>query len=163
MRARRLHVHENRPPSTLPAQRAFSPYFSGIILGPSPLPRQRTPAIFNGRCRATAENAPAAYPAVAMTIPAKSHKAPHQRLLLTTTSLRNVVIANKTDVVYYEVVTPKWARGRTTVSRLDPNTRQFDIIGEVKNDDSGKAEEVSLYGGAMTPAGRFLEGLDSKK
>lgn len=78
--------------------------------------------------------------------------------MLTTTSLRNVVLSNKSDVIYYEVVTPKWQRDRTTISRLDPNTRQFDVIGEVKNDGRGKAEEVRLYGGALTPASRFLEG-----
>lgn len=82
---------------------------------------------------------------------------PRQRISLTTTSLRNVILSNKTDVIYYEVVTPKWARDRTTISRLDPNTRQFDIIGEMKNNGDGKAEEVRLYGGALTPAQRFLE------
>ncbi len=80
-----------------------------------------------------------------------------QKLVLTTTSLRNVVVSNASDVIYYEIVTPKWARGNTTISRMDPNTRQFDIIAEMKNDDKGKAAEVRLYGGALKPAGEFLE------
>ncbi|EKM56078.1 uncharacterized protein PHACADRAFT_257139 [Phanerochaete carnosa HHB-10118-sp] len=88
----------------------------------------------------------------------ESSKPPRQKLMLTTTSLRNVVLANKSDVIYYEVITPKWARDRTTISRLDPNTRQFDVIGEMKNDGDGKAEEVRLYGGAGVSAHRFLEG-----
>ncbi|KIP07490.1 hypothetical protein PHLGIDRAFT_415603 [Phlebiopsis gigantea 11061_1 CR5-6] len=91
-------------------------------------------------------------------MPAKSSAQPRQKITLTTTSLRNVVLSNKSDVIYYEVITPKWARDRTTVSKLDPNTRQFDIIGEMKNNDDGKAEEVRLYGGALTPAHRFLDG-----
>ena len=60
-------------------------------------------------------------------------------------------------MVYYEVITPKWARGTTTISRLDPNTRQYDIIGEMKNDDAGHAAEVRLYGGALQPAQDFLK------
>lgn len=97
-----------------------------------------------------------------MPLPTKSSTAPRQRLTLTTTSLRNVIVSNKSDVIYYEVVTPKWQRDLTTISRLDPNTRQFDVIGEMKNDHHGKAEEVRLYGGALTPAHRFLEdGLES--
>lgn len=93
-----------------------------------------------------------------MPLPSNSSTPPRQKLMLTTTSLRNVVVSNKSDVIYYEIITPKWARDRTTISRLDPNTRQFDVIGEMKNDDDGKAEEVRLYGGALTPAHRFLEG-----
>lgn len=92
-----------------------------------------------------------------MPLPSKSSAPSRQRLMLTTTSLRNVILANKSDVIYYEVVTPKWARDRTTISRLDPNTRQFDIIGEMKNNNAGNAEEVKLYGQA-TPANQFLDG-----
>lgn len=78
--------------------------------------------------------------------------------MLTTTSLRNVVLANASDVIYYEVITPKWARSSTTISRLDPNTRQFDVIGEMKNDEHGKAAEVRMYGGALRSAKDFLQG-----
>ena len=81
-----------------------------------------------------------------------------QKLILTTTSLRNVVLANASDVIYYEVITPKWARGSTTVSRLDPNTHQFDVVGEMRNDERGKAAEVRLYGGAVRAVGDFLRG-----
>lgn len=91
---------------------------------------------------------------------ASSSKAKWQKLVLTTTSLRNVVLANASDVIYYEVITPKWARDSTTVSRLDPNTHQFDIIGEMKNDEHGKAAEVRLYGGASRSVKDFLEGFE---
>ena len=80
-----------------------------------------------------------------------------QKILLTTTSLRNVILSNASDVIYYEVITPKWERGRTIISRLDPNTRQYDVIGEMKNDKGGHAQEVRLYGGAFTPEKQFLE------
>ncbi|KAF7799688.1 hypothetical protein EIP86_010930 [Pleurotus ostreatoroseus] len=85
-------------------------------------------------------------------------RAKWQKLVLTTTSLRNVVLANASDVIYYEVVTPKWARGSTTISRLDPNTHQFDIIGEMHNDEQGKAAQVRLYGGALKSVKEFLQG-----
>ncbi|OSD02076.1 hypothetical protein PYCCODRAFT_440257 [Trametes coccinea BRFM310] len=62
--------------------------------------------------------------------PEKTH-----RLVLTTTSLRNVVLANSTDVLYYEIVTPRWERHLTRVTRLDPNTRCFDPVAELLNGD----------------------------
>lgn len=69
------------------------------------------------------------------------------RLVLTTTSLRNVVLANSTDVLYYEVVTPRWERHLTRVSRLDVNTRGFDPVAELLNGrpvgESTKADESS--------------------
>lgn len=95
-------------------------------------------------------------------MPAQKPAAPQkQRLSLTTTSLRNVIVSNKNDVIYYEIVTPKWARERTTISRLDPNTRQFDIVAEMHNDDHGKAEDVVLYGATPRPVTQFLEGQDT--
>jgi hypothetical protein len=91
-------------------------------------------------------------------MPAPKPAAPKaQKITLTTTSLRNVVLSNKSDVIYYEVITPKWAERVTTVSRLDPNTRQYDVIGEMHNDERGHAAEVKLYGGAPQPVGDFLE------
>ncbi|KAI0093835.1 hypothetical protein BDY19DRAFT_989369 [Irpex rosettiformis] len=88
--------------------------------------------------------------------PHKPNAPQPQRLTLTTTSLRNVILSNKSDVIYYEVITPKWARGVTTISRLDPNTRQYDIVGEMKNDAKGHAAEVKMWGGASQPADTFL-------
>lgn len=79
-----------------------------------------------------------------------------QRLALTTTSLHNVVISNDSDVIYYEVVTPKWERDFTKVSRLDPNTREFDVIGELRNKDN-KPVGVRIYGGELKAAEDFLK------
>ena len=76
---------------------------------------------------------------------------------MTTTSLRNVILSNKSDVIYYEIITPKWAQSVTTISRLDPNTKQYDVVGEMKNDNKGHATEVKLYGGVLQPVGKFLE------
>ncbi|KAI0373197.1 hypothetical protein BV20DRAFT_962997 [Pilatotrama ljubarskyi] len=80
------------------------------------------------------------------------------RLVLTTTSLRNVVLANATDVLYYEVVTPRWERHLTRVSRLDPNTRCFDPVVELlnghspgstggKDEDAKRVVALRFYGG----------------
>lgn len=86
-----------------------------------------------------------------------------QRLTLTTTSLHNVVISNSSDVIYYEIVTPKWERRLTKISRLDPNTRQFDFVGELQNKDD-KPVAVRLYGGSSRSTKEFLKDvpLDSK-
>ena len=81
-----------------------------------------------------------------------------QKLVLTTTSLRNVVLANASDVLYYEVVTPVWERHRTRVSRLDIKTRGFNIVAEMLNghapgDVKGREEDAKrvmalrMYGG----------------
>ena len=50
------------------------------------------------------------------------------KLVFTTTSLRNVVLANASDVLYYEVVTPAWERHRTRVTRLDVRTQEFAVV-----------------------------------
>ena len=75
-------------------------------------------------------------------ISAKTHK-----LVLTTTSLRNVVLANSSDVLYYEVVTPAWERHRTRVSRLDVRTQAFAVVAELLNghapeDTHGREEDA---------------------
>lgn len=91
-------------------------------------------------------------------MPAPKPAAPKpQKIMLTTTSLRNVVLSNQSDIIYYEVITPKWAERVTTISRLDPNTRQYDVVGEMRNDDRGHAAEVKLYDGALQPVDNFLE------
>ncbi|KAH9857533.1 hypothetical protein C2E23DRAFT_279099 [Lenzites betulinus] len=83
-----------------------------------------------------------------------------QRLVLTTTSLRNVVLANATDVLYYEVVTPRWERHLTRVSRLDVNTRCFDPVAELVNGQPpAHAPEDGAAGGATGNGG----GIGCKK
>lgn len=81
-----------------------------------------------------------------------------QRLVLTTTSLHNVVISNDSDVIYYEVVTPKWDRHLTTISRLNPNTREFDVVGELQNEnDKPVGVRINAYGDDIKPADDFLK------
>ncbi|RPD59299.1 hypothetical protein L226DRAFT_104552 [Lentinus tigrinus ALCF2SS1-7] len=81
-----------------------------------------------------------------------------QKLVMTTTSLRNVVLANASDVLYYEVVTPVWERHLTRVSRLDIKTRGFNVVAEMLNghppgDVKGREEDAKrvmayrMYGG----------------
>ena len=84
-------------------------------------------------------------------ISAKTHK-----LVLTTTSLRNVVLANSSDVLYYEVVTPGWARSTTRVARRNPTLRVFDTVGEVRRDDEGQPIAVSVRGSEYVPVHEFL-------
>ncbi|KAI0792684.1 hypothetical protein C8Q75DRAFT_750891 [Abortiporus biennis] len=86
-----------------------------------------------------------------------------QKLVLTTTSLHNVVISNSSDVIYYEIVTPKWEKHTTKISRLDPNTRQFDLIGELQNDEESKPVSMRLYGGVFKPETEFLKNEDGGK
>ncbi len=84
---------------------------------------------------------------------AKTHK-----LVFTTTSLRNVVLANASDVLYYEVVTPAWERHRTRVTRLDVKTQEFAIVAEMLNghapgdtrggeDEAKQPMALRMYGG----------------
>ena len=85
----------------------------------------------------------------------KSKSIPHQKLSLTTTSLHNVVISNTSDVIYYEIITPKWEKDLTKISRLDPNTKQYDLICELVNEHD-KPVSMRLYGGATRRADEFL-------
>ncbi|KAI0781495.1 hypothetical protein BD413DRAFT_608628 [Trametes elegans] len=77
---------------------------------------------------------------------AKAH-----RLVLTTTSLRNVVLADAADVLYYEAVTPRapFVPGAapcistTRIARLDPNTRCFDHVAELDGRRGKEAKRVA--------------------
>ncbi|CAL1703249.1 unnamed protein product [Somion occarium] len=90
----------------------------------------------------------------------KSKATPRQELFLTTTSLHNVVISNTSDVIYYEVLTPKWERHLTKISRLDPNTKQFDLICELVNEND-KPVSMKMYGGVIVPTQDFLQNGDA--
>ncbi|TFY82240.1 hypothetical protein EWM64_g1781 [Hericium alpestre] len=78
-----------------------------------------------------------------------------QKLVLTTTSLHNVVIANSSDVIYYEVVTPKWERGVTRINKFNPNAHGFDLVAELKNEDD-RPVAVRIHGGEFRPVEEFL-------
>lgn len=90
--------------------------------------------------------------------PTASSSSSTHKIVLTTTSLRNVVAANSSDVLYYEVVTPTWECHRTRVSRLDVKTRGFNLIAEMLNghppgdvrgreEDAKRAMALRMYGG----------------
>ena len=53
---------------------------------------------------------------------------------MTTPSLQNTVISNATDVIYYEIVTPKWEPSKTRVSKMDHKTRELEVVAELEND-----------------------------
>lgn len=88
-----------------------------------------------------------------------------QRLTLTTTNLQNVVIANDSDVIYYEVVTPKWAPAVTRVSKMDPKNHELEVIAELQNEVSnpdsgnraaaGPSTAVRLRGQQFRPTREF--------
>ena len=87
-----------------------------------------------------------------------------QRLSLTTTSLQNVVISSSNDLIYYEVVTPKWEPTITRVSKVDPRTHEPEIVAELKNGLEGEGSSsstgyrptaVRLRGQQFRPAGEF--------
>lgn len=82
-----------------------------------------------------------------------------QRLSLTTTSLQNVIISNDTDVIYYEIVTPKWEPTVTRVSKMDPKTSELEVVAELQNEVEGSGEArpmaVRLRGQQFRPAGEF--------
>ncbi|KAI5118325.1 hypothetical protein M0805_006608 [Coniferiporia weirii] len=82
-----------------------------------------------------------------------------QRLSLTTTSLHNVVISNASDVIYYEVVTPKWAPAVTRVSKMDPKSHELEVVAELQNEVSentaARPMAVRLRGQQFRPAGEF--------
>ncbi|KAI0263743.1 hypothetical protein BC834DRAFT_827063 [Gloeopeniophorella convolvens] len=81
---------------------------------------------------------------------------PTQKLTLTTTSLHNVVIANSSDVIYYEIVTPKWERTTTRVSRRDPQLSEFDVVAELRNGDDARPIAVRTRGGEFRTVDEFL-------
>jgi hypothetical protein len=87
-----------------------------------------------------------------------------QKLSLTTTSLSNVIISNSTDVIYYEVVTPAWEPTVTRVSKMDPRTRELEVVAEMQNEVEGengataakpKPKTVRLRGEQFRPTGEF--------
>lgn len=57
-----------------------------------------------------------------------------QRLTMTTPSLQNTIISSANDVIYYEIVTPKWQPTTTRVSKMDHNTRELEVVAELEND-----------------------------
>jgi hypothetical protein len=69
-----------------------------------------------------------------------------QKLTFTTASVRNLVISNPTDALYYEVLTPEWESHHTTVRRLDTRAERYDTVGSIRN-QSGKPVAVSMYNG----------------
>lgn len=58
----------------------------------------------------------------------------HSTLTLTTTSLHNVTISSRSDHIFYEITTPPWEPEITKLKRRDPESGQFDLVGEIKND-----------------------------
>ena len=91
--------------------------------------------------------------------PNPNHSPTSQILSLTTTSINNVVISNPSDIIYYEVVTPKWTPNATRISRMDPNSREMDVVAEVVAEEH-KRPVVRLRGEQFHPAEDFV-GLGS--
>lgn len=86
---------------------------------------------------------------------------PHRQVLhFTTTSLRNVVISNASDVIFYEVITPKWEPHLTKISRLDPNSRDFNLIGELHWESAGDEHSRRKGKGKSTDVANDIEEIE---
>ena len=63
------------------------------------------------------------------------------------------------DVIYYEVVTPRWAPAVTRVSKMDPKSHELEVVAELQNDVSennvGHSTAVRLRGQQFRPTGEF--------
>lgn len=93
------------------------------------------------------------------------------KLELTTTSLNNCVIANDSDAVFFEIVTPKWEPNSTKIRRPDPNTKELELVAELEKtadgDDpngkgKGKQAHVRLRGEQFRPVNEFLKRDESE-
>ncbi|KZT36341.1 hypothetical protein SISSUDRAFT_1024350 [Sistotremastrum suecicum HHB10207 ss-3] len=74
------------------------------------------------------------------------------RLSLTTTSLNNCVISNDSDAVFFEIVTPSWEPNNTKIRRLDPNTRELELVAELER-SGGMEKDGMTMGGGMKKKG----------
>ncbi|KAG1800675.1 hypothetical protein EV424DRAFT_1544068 [Suillus variegatus] len=84
-----------------------------------------------------------------------------QKLTFTTASVRNLVISNPTDALYYEVLTPKWESHQTTVRRLDTHANRYDTVGSVRS-QSSKPVAVSMYNGEFVNEELWLRKIEGQ-
>ncbi|TDL20228.1 hypothetical protein BD410DRAFT_791341 [Rickenella mellea] len=78
-----------------------------------------------------------------------------QRLSFTTSSIHNVVISNSSDVIYYEIVTPKWEPSLTRVRKMDHVSKQLEVVAEIKNEQE-KPISLRLRGEQFRSTDEFL-------
>ncbi|KAG2049461.1 hypothetical protein BDR06DRAFT_893766 [Suillus hirtellus] len=84
-----------------------------------------------------------------------------QKLTFTTASVRNLVISNPTDTLYYEVLTPKWELHQTTVRRLDTHANRYDTVGSIRS-QSSKPVAVSMYSGEFVNEELWLRKIEGQ-
>ena len=54
------------------------------------------------------------------------------RLEFTQPEYNNTTIASSTDIIYFEVITPKLTPNMTRISKRDPETRKLKMIAELE-------------------------------
>jgi len=77
------------------------------------------------------------------------------RLELTQPEINNTTIASSTDVIYFEVITPKWTPKMTRVNKRDPETRKLEMIAEVET--KGYQSYFRFKDGDMKPTASWLK------
>jgi len=79
------------------------------------------------------------------------------RLVFTTNSLRNTVIASHDDEIYYEVVSKSWTPTVTRITRVFMDDMIYSHIAEIESAPR-QPVRVSMYGEkSMWPAGAFVK------
>ncbi|KAF8513909.1 hypothetical protein BU17DRAFT_52960 [Hysterangium stoloniferum] len=87
---------------------------------------------------------------------------PPIKLELTANSLRNTTISDSTDNIYYEVRTESWIPLHTKVKRLDPETRQYEVRGEIQRSNGQPEVRVAGRSKEWARASDFLR-IDNAK
>lgn len=90
------------------------------------------------------------------------------RLELTQPGINNTTIASSTDIVYYEVITPKWSPNMTRVSKRDNESRKLELVAELETSGYQSlfrvAEKMSgVVGSDMDGKGMGKEGKGKGK
>ena len=68
------------------------------------------------------------------------------------------MISNASDGIYYEVVTPAWEPTVTRISKMNPSTRELEVVAEMQNEVEGtgaRPRTVRLRGEQFRPTGDF--------
>jgi hypothetical protein len=77
------------------------------------------------------------------------------RLEFTQPDINNTTIASSTDIIYYEVITPKWSPKMTRINRRDTETRRLEMVAELET--RGYQSLYRLRDGELKPSGTWLK------
>lgn len=77
------------------------------------------------------------------------------RLELTQPEINNTTIASSTDIVYFEVITPKWTPTMTRVNKRNPETRKLEMVAELET--KGYQSFFRFTDGDMKPTATWIK------